>query len=204
MITLPSLPEDNANRIAPGLTRDRAWELLTQYNKEPFHLQHAQSLEAVMHYFAHTLGYEDETIFWELVGLLHDLDFEMYPDQHCIKTQEILEQEHVNPELIRAIVSHAYGMRNNTKPEHLMEKVLFAADELTGLIGATVLMRPSKSTLDLKVSSVKKKFKDKKFAAGCSRDVIENGANMLGWELDHLIAETIKAMQEQELNDKAQ
>lgn len=204
MITLASLPEDNANRIAPGLTRDRAWELLTQYNKEPFHLQHAQSLEAVMHYFAHTLGYEDETIFWELVGLLHDLDFEMYPDQHCIKTQEILEQEHVNPELIRAIVSHAYGMRNNTKPEHLMEKVLFAADELTGLIGATVLMRPSKSTLDLKVSSVKKKFKDKKFAAGCSRDVIENGANMLGWELDHLIAETIKAMQEQELNDKAQ
>lgn len=204
MITLASLPEDNANRIAPGLTRDRAWELLTQYNKEPFHLQHAQTLEAVMHYFARTLGYEDETVFWELVGLLHDLDFEMYPDQHCIKTQEILEQEHVNPELIRAIVSHAYGMRNNTKPEHLMEKVLFAADELTGLIGATVLMRPSKSTLDLKVSSVKKKFKDKKFAAGCSRDVIENGANMLGWELDHLIAETIKAMQEQELNDKAQ
>ena len=202
MITLASLPEDNANRIAPGLTRDRAWELLTQYNKEPFHLQHAQTLEAVMHYFARTLGYEDETVFWELVGLLHDLDFEMYPDQHCIKTQEILEQENVNPELIRAIVSHAYGICSNTKPEHTMEKVLFATDELTGLIGATVLMRPSKSTLDLKLSSVKKKFKDKKFAAGCSRDVIASGANMLGWELDYLIAETIKAMQEMESREQ--
>lgn len=204
MITLPSLPEDNANRIAPGITRDRAWQLLTQYNKEPFHLHHAQTLEAVMRYFAHMLGYENETLFWGLVGLLHDLDFEMYPAQHCIKTKEILEQEHVNPELIRAIVSHAYGMHNNTKPEHTMEKVLFATDELTGLIGATVLMRPSKSTLDLKVSSVKKKFKDKKFAAGCSRNVITNGADMLGWELDHLIAETIKAMQQQELNPKTQ
>lgn len=203
MITMESLPEDNANRTAPGLTRERAWSLLTQYNKEPFHLLHAETLEAVMQYFARTLGYEDEIQFWSLVGLLHDLDFEVYPEQHCVKTQEILEQEGMNPELIRAILSHAYGMCSNTKPEHIMEKVLYATDELTGLIGATVLMRPSKSTLDLKVSSVKKKFKDKKFAAGCSRDVIVNGANMLGWELDYLIAETIKAMQEMELNAKA-
>ena len=201
MITLPSLPVDNTNRVASGLTRSKAWNLLLQYNKEPFHLHHAQTVEAVMLYFARSLGYEDESLFWGSVGLLHDLDFEMFPDQHCIKTKEILEQEHVNPELIRAIMSHAYGMRSNTLPEHMMEKVLYATDELTGLIGATVLMRPSKSTLDLKVSSVKKKFKDKKFAAGCSRDMIANGADMLGWDLDHLIAETIKAMQEMEIEN---
>jgi predicted hydrolase (HD superfamily) len=201
MISLPSLPVDNTNRVASGITRSKAWNLLLQYNKEPFHLQHAQTVEAVMLYFARTLGYEDESLFWGLVGLLHDLDFEMFPDQHCIKTKEILEQEHVNSELIRAIMSHAYGMRSYIQPEHTMEKILYATDELTGLIGATVLMRPSKSTLDLKVSSVKKKFKDKKFAAGCSRDVIENGANMLGWELDYLIAETIKAMQEMEVEN---
>lgn len=204
MITLPSLPEDNANRLVPGLTREKAWELLTQYNNEPFHLLHAETLEAVMLYFAHTLGYEDESLFWSLVGLLHDLDFGMFPEQHCIKTQEILEKENINPEIIRAIMSHAYGMCTNTKPEHIMEKVLYAADELTGLIGATVLMRPSKSTLDLKLSSVKKKFKDKKFAAGCSRDVIANGANMLGWELDYLIEETIKAMQEMERSNSSE
>lgn len=202
MISLPSLPLDNVKRLAPQLSRNIAWELLILYIKEPFHLHHAETLEAVMHYFSSTMGYEDESVFWGLVGLLHDLDFEMFPEQHCIKTKEILEQENVNPELIRAIMSHAYGMRTNTLPEHMMEKVLYATDELTGLIGATVLMRPSKSTLDLKVSSVKKKFKDKKFAAGCSRDVIENGVNMLGWELDYLIAETIKAMQEMERSDK--
>lgn len=202
MITLQSLPVNNANRLNPGLTRERAWNLLTQYNKETFHLQHAETLEAVMFYFARTLGYEDESLFWSLVGLLHDLDFEQFPNQHCVKTQEILEQEDINPELIRAIVSHAYGQLNNTKPEHMMEKILYATDELTGLIGATILMRPSKSTLDLKVSSVKKKFKDKRFAAGCSRDVIASGANMLGWDLDYLIAETIKAMQEKERNEK--
>lgn len=199
MINLQILPADNTNRLEPSLTREQAWKLLTQYNNEPFHLLHAETVESVMLYFARTLGYEDESLFWSLVGLLHDLDFEMFPEQHCVKTQEILEQENVNPELIRAIVSHAYGMCSNTKPEHTMEKVLFATDELTGLIGATVLMRPSKSTLDLKLSSVKKKFKDKKFAAGCSRDVIASGANMLGWELDYLIAETIKAMQEMEI-----
>lgn len=203
MISLPSLPVNNDNRVASGLTRNKAWELLTHYNKEPFHLHHAQTVEAVMLYFARTLGYEEESLFWGLVGLLHDLDFELYPDQHCIKTKEILEKENVNPEIIRAIMSHAYDMRSNTKPEHMMEKILYATDELTGLIGAAVLMRPSKSTLDLKVSSVKKKFKDKKFAAGCSRDVIENGANMLGWELDYLIEETIKAMQEMEQNENA-
>ena len=202
METLQSLPFDNANRVLPGLTRERAWNLLTQYNKEPFHLQHAETLEAVMLYFARTLGYEDESLFWSLVGLLHDLDFEQFPEQHCVKTQEILKQDNINPELIRAIMSHAYGMRTDVEPKHTMEKILYATDELTGLIGATVLMRPSKSTLDLKVSSVKKKYKDKKFAAGCSRDVIEIGANMLGWELDYLIAETIKAMQEMELNDQ--
>ena len=201
MISLPSLPVDNKNRVASGITRSKAWNLLLQYNKEPFHLQHAQTVEAVMLYFARSLGYEDETLFWGLVGFLLDLDFEMFPDQHCIKTKEILEQEHVNSELIRAIMSHAYGMRSYIQPEHTMEKILYATDELTGLIGATVLMRPSKSTIDLKVSSVKKKFKDKKFAAGCSRDVIENGANMLGWELDYLIAETIKAMQEMEIEN---
>lgn len=198
MKTLQSLPVDNRNRLSPGLTREKAFKLLTKYNKEPFHLLHAQTVEAVMIYFSRTLGYEDESLFWSLVGLLHDLDFEMFPEQHCVKTQEILEKENVNPEIIRAIVSHAYGHNNNTKPEHTMEKVLYATDELTGLIGTTVLMRPSKSTLDLKVSSVKKKFKDKKFAAGCSRKVILNGAEMLGWELDCLIAETIKAMQEKE------
>ena len=198
MTTLKSLPQDNTNRVNPGLTREKAWSLLTQYNNEPFHLLHAETLEAVMLYFARTLGYEDESLFWSLVGLLHDLDFEQFPEQHCVKTQEILEQENINPELIRAIMSHAFGMCSNIEPEHTMEKVLYATDELTGLIGATVLMRPSKSTLDLKVSSVKKKFKDKKFAAGCSRDVIMNGANMLGWEVDYLIAETIKAMQEME------
>ena len=202
MITLQSLPVNNENRIEPDLTRKKAWELLSQYNKEPFHLLHAETLEAVMFYFTRTLGYEDESLFWGLVGLLHDLDFEIYPDQHCNKTLEILEQKNVNPEMIRAIMSHAFDMRTNTKPEHTMEKVLYATDELTGLIGAAVLMRPSKSTLDLKVSSVKKKFKDKKFAAGCSRDVIANGANILGWELDYLIAETIKAMQEMELKSR--
>ena len=198
MTLLTSLSEDNTNRIAPSLTREEAWSLLTEYNHEAFHLLHAETLEAVMHYFARSLGFEEEASFWGLVGLLHDLDFEQFPEQHCEKTLEILEQENVNRELIRAIMSHAYGMRTNIKPEHTMEKVLYATDELTGLIGATVLMRPSKSTLDLNVSSVKKKFKDKKFAAGCSRDVIANGASMLGWELDYLIAETIKAMQEME------
>ena len=195
------LPEDNAGRINPAMTRERAMELLNRYNREEFHLQHAETVEAAMRYFAHTLGYREEEEFWGMVGLLHDLDFEQYPEQHCIKVQEILQQEGVDPEIERAVVSHAYGLRVDVKPEHEMELVLYAIDELTGLIGAAVLMRPSKSTLDMTALSVKKKFKDKKFAAGCSRDVIQKGADMLGWDLEHLMEETIKAMQEKERTD---
>lgn len=195
------LPEDNAGRIQPSMTRARSLELLKRYNKEAFHLQHAETVEAAMRYFARMLGYGVEEEFWGLVGLLHDLDFEQFPEEHCIKVQEILEQEDVDPEIERAVVSHAYGHRVDVKPEHEMERVLYAVDELTGLIGATALMRPSKSTLDMNVSSVKKKFKDKKFAAGCSRDIIQHGAEMLGWELEKLMEETIKAMQEKERAD---
>ncbi|MDO9152663.1 MAG: hydrolase [Paludibacter sp.] len=195
------LPENNAGRMQPAISREHAMELLKRYNKEEFHILHAETVEAVMRYFARTLGYAAEEEFWGLVGLLHDLDFEMYPQEHCIKVQEILEQEGVDPEIERAIVSHGYGHQVDIKPVHEMERVLYAVDELTGLIGAAVLMRPSKSTLDLTVSSVNKKFKDKKFAAGCSRDVIQHGAEMLNWELEHLMKETIKAMQEKERSD---
>ncbi len=197
------LPEDNTARISPSVSKNRAFELLEQYNREEFHIQHAETVEATMRYFARILGYTQEQEFWGLVGLLHDLDFEQFPDEHCIKVQEIMETENIDPEIERAVVSHGYGHRVEVKPEHKMEKVLYAVDELTGLIGAAILMRPSKSTLDLTVSSLKKKFKDKKFAAGCSRDVIQRGAEMLGWELDYLIDETIKAMQEKELSDKS-
>jgi len=192
------LPEDNAGRINPVMTRARSMDLLKRYNKDAFHLQHAETVEATMRYFARSLGYGAEEEFWGLVGLLHDLDFEQYPEEHCIRVQEILEQEGVDPEIERAIVSHAYGHRVDVKPEHEMERVLYAVDELTGLIGAAALMRPGKSTLDMKVSSVKKKFKDRKFAAGCSRDVIQQGAEMLGWELEKLMEETIRALQEKE------
>ena len=192
------LPEDNAGRIQPSTTRQKALELLKQYNKEEFHILHAETVEAAMRYFARTLGYAQEEEFWGLVGLLHDLDFEQFPEEHCIKVQEIMEQEAIDVEIERAVVSHGYGHRVEVKPEHEMELVLFAVDELTGLIGAATLMRPSKSTLDMTVSSLKKKFKDRKFAAGCSRDVIQQGADMLGWDLDRLMEETIKAMQERE------
>ncbi|MDD4968376.1 MAG: hydrolase [Paludibacter sp.] len=192
------LPIDNSGRLHPKMTRERSLELLKRYNLEPFHLQHAETVEAAMRYFARTLGYQEEVEFWGLVGLLHDLDFEMFPEEHCIKVQEIMEQEDVDPEIERAVVSHAYGHQVDVKPEHELEKVLYAVDELTGLIGATALMRPSKSTLDMNVSSVKKKFKDRKFAAGCSRDVIQHGAEMLGWDLEKLMEETIKALQEKE------
>lgn len=194
------LPADNAGRLNPVYTREQAWELLHKYNRESFHIQHAETVEAVMRYFAGELGYAGEADFWGLVGLLHDLDFEEFPDQHCIKVQEILAEEGVDAEIERAIVSHAYGIHVDVKPEHMMEKILFAADELTGLIGAAILIRPSKSTLDLTSQSLKKKFKDKKFAAGCSRDVIQQGAEMLGWELEHLMDETIRAMQQMELD----
>ncbi|GAA0076614.1 HDIG domain-containing protein [Clostridium sp. CTA-5] len=178
------------------ITREEAWILLTEYNKEVFHIQHALTVEGAMHYFAEKLGYGDETDFWSIVGLLHDLDFEMYPEQHCSKTQEIMKERGIDEKLIRAAASHGYGLclEEQPKPEHQMEKVLFAVDELTGLIGAAARMRPSKSVMDMELSSLKKKFKDKKFAAGCSRDVIKQGADMLGWELDKLLEETILAM----------
>lgn len=178
-----------------NITREKAMQLLQEYNKEPFHLRHALTVEGVMRYFAQELGYTEEVDFWGLVGLLHDLDFEMYPEQHCIKSQEIMQQHNLDPRLIRATASHGYGLaQNDIAPEHQMEKVLFAIDELTGLIGAAAIMRPSKSVMDLELKSVKKKFKDKKFAAGCSRDVITAGAENLGWTLDELIEKTILAM----------
>ena len=183
-----------------ALTREQAWELLNEYNKGEFHLKHGQIVGDVMRWYANELGYGDEADFWETVGLLHDLDFEMYPDEHCIKSQEIMREKGLDERLIRATASHGYGLHFDglPEPQHEMEKVLFATDELTGLIGAVALMRPSKSVDDLEVKSVKKKYKDKKFAAGCSRDVIANGAQLLGWELDTLLERTLKAMQAEE------
>lgn len=177
-----------------NLTREEAWELVKEYNKDPFHLRHALTVEGVMRWYANELGYGDEADFWALAGLLHDLDFEMYPDQHCIKSQEIMRERGIDEKLIHATASHGYGLVCDIKPEHQMEKVLFAADELTGLIGAAALMRPSKSVSDMEVKSIKKKFKDKKFAAGCHREVIAQGAEMLGWTLDELFEKTIEAM----------
>ncbi|NLK75648.1 MAG: hydrolase [Clostridiales bacterium] len=179
-------------------TRTEAWDLLTEYNKDEFHLKHAQIVEGVMKYFARELGYQDEAEFWGIVGLLHDLDFGLYPELHCVKVQEIMKDHDLDEKLIRAVASHGYGICVDIKPEHQMEKVLYAVDELTGLIGAVAIMRPSKSTMDLELKSVKKKFKTPKFAAGCSREVIIKGAEMLGWELDELIEKTILAMREVE------
>ncbi len=176
------------------MIREEAWDLLTEYNKEKFHLEHAQIVEQTMRYFARNLGYGEEEDFWGIVGLLHDLDFEQYPEEHCIKQQEIMRERGIDEPIIHAVASHGYGITVDIKPQHLMEKVLYAVDELTGLIGAVVLMRPSKSVQDLEVKSVKKKFKSKGFAVGCSRDVIQNGADMLGWSLDELIEQTIEAL----------
>lgn len=176
------------------MTREEAWELLTEYNKEPFHLEHAQVVENTMKYFAEELGYGEEKEFWGIVGLLHDLDFEKYPEEHCIKSQEIMRARGVDERIIHATASHGYGITVDIKPEHEMEKILFAVDELTGLIGAAVIMRPSKSVQDLELKSLKKKFKSKGFAAGCSREVIERGADMLGWTLDELMERTIGAL----------
>lgn len=176
------------------LSREAAWELLTEYNKDPFHLKHAVTVEGVMRYFAEKFGYAQEADFWSRVGLLHDLDFEQYPEQHCIKEQEIMRERGISERLIRAAASHGYQLTVDIEPQHFMEKALYAADELTGLIGAAALMRPSKSVSDITVKSVKKKYKNANFAAGCSREVIERGAKMLGWELDQLIEETILAM----------
>ena len=184
------------------MTREQAWELISQYNKEPFHLKHAVTLEGTMRYFANSLGHADEADLWALVGLLHDLDFEMYPEEHCKKQQEMMKQAGIDEVIIRATASHGWPHNVDIEPISEMEKVLYAIDELTGLIGACALMRPSKSVSDMELSSVKKKFKDKKFAAGCSRDVIKLGAERLGWELDKLLGDTILAMRscEEEYN----
>lgn len=176
-----------------AISRTQALDLLKKYNQEPFHLLHAFTVEAVMGWFAEQLGYTEQKNFWSLAGLLHDIDFEKFPNEHCQKAPELLAEIHAEAELVRAVCCHAYGMASDVKPEHEMEKVLFACDELTGLIGAAARMRPSKSTKDMELSSLKKKFKDKKFAAGCSRDVIKQGAEMLGWELDKLLDLTLQA-----------
>lgn len=176
------------------MTREQALNLLRKYNKEAFHLLHALTVEAVMSYLANQLGHGDQADFWALCGLLHDVDFEQFPNEHCHKAPQLLAEINADEKLIHAVCSHGFGIACDIHPEHEMEKVLFAVDELTGLIGAAAKMRPSKSVQDMEVSSLKKKFKDKKFAAGCSRDVIKQGAEMLGWELDVLFTNTLNAM----------
>ena len=175
-----------------NVTREQALELLQKYNKEPFHILHGLTLEGVMAWFAKENGEDAE--FWGLCGLLHDVDFEMYPEEHCVKAPELLAEIGASEEMVHAICSHAYGSCSDVEPIHLMEKIMFAVDELTGLIGAAARMRPSKSVMDMELSSLKKKFKDKKFAAGCSRDVIKEGADRLGWTLDETMEKTIQAM----------
>lgn len=179
-----------------GCTRQDAIELLNEYNKDSFHILHALTLEGCMRWFAKELGYEKESEFWALAGLLHDIDFEVFPEEHCKKAPELLSKIGASEALIHAVCSHGYGICSDVEPVHVMEKILFAVDELTGLIGAAVRMRPSKSVLDLELSSLKKKFKDKRFAAGCSRDTISQGADMLGWELDVLFEKTIDSMRD--------
>lgn len=186
--------------MTTSITRQEALSLLKKYNKEPFHLLHAFTVEGVMRWYAEETGYADEAEYWALVGLLHDVDFETYPEEHCKKAPELLAEINAGEDLTRSVCSHGYGICCDVEPIHPMEKILFAADELTGLIGAAVRMRPSKSVMDLEVSSLKKKFKDKRFAAGCSRDVIRQGAERLGWELDELFAKTIEAMKSCEAN----
>ena len=181
-----------------SINRSQAWDLLTRYNKEPFHLRHAITVEHVMGWYARELGYGDQAEFWSIVGLLHDLDFEQWPEEHCEKSQELMRQAGVEESIIRATACHGWGLRVDLKPEHEMEKVLYASDELTGLIGAAALMRPSRSTADMELKSLKKKFKDKKFAAGCSRDIIKTGAERLGWELETLMDKTLQAMRASE------
>lgn len=181
-----------------GISREKALEILKKYNKEDFHIRHALTVEGVMRYFAKEQGEDAE--YWGNIGLLHDMDFELYPKEHCKKCIELLREEQVTDGIISSICSHGYGICSDIKPEHIMEKILFATDELTGLIWAATKMRPSKSVQDMEVSSLKKKFKDKKFAAGCSRDIIKQGAEMLGWELDELFEKTISAMKQDEEN----
>ncbi len=176
------------------MNREEAFNLLKKYNKEEFHLVHALTVEGVMRYFARQLGEDEE--YWGIVGLLHDIDFEMYPEEHCKKARQLLKEANVEDDMIYSICSHGYGICSELEPKKQMEKILFATDELTGLIWAAAKMRPSKSTKDMELSSLKKKFKDKKFAAGCSRDVIKQGAQMLGWDLDELLEKTILAMRD--------
>jgi predicted hydrolase (HD superfamily) len=176
------------------ITRDQAWELFRTYNTEPFHIQHALTMEGVMRWYAGELGYGAEADFWGMVGLLHDIDFEQFPDEHCVKAPELLRKGGAGEDLIHGVCSHGYGLTVDIKPEHEMEKILYATDELTGLIWAAAIIRPSKSVQDMEVKSVKKKYKTPAFAAGCSREVIEKGAAMLGWDLDTLIQKTILAM----------
>lgn len=184
------------------ISRANALELLKKYNKDPFHIQHAITVEAVMKWFARELGYGDKEEYWGIVGLLHDIDFELYPAEHCLKAPELLREGGVSEDIIHAVVSHGYGITVecgttlDVEPVHEMEKVLFATDELTGLIWAAALMRPSKSTKDMELKSLKKKYKSKGFAAGCSREVIERGTEQLGWELDKLLTLTLQAMAE--------
>ncbi len=176
------------------MNREEAWQLLTEYNQDEFHLEHARIVEQTMEYFARKLGYGEEKEFWGIVGLLHDLDFERYPQEHCIMQQKIMRERGIDEKIIHATASHGYAITVEIEPEHEMEKVLYAIDELTGLIGAVAIMRPSKSVQDLELKSVMKKFKTKGFAAGCSREVIERGAQMLGWTLEDLITRTIEAL----------
>lgn len=180
--------------MAANITREDALGLLKKYNKEPFHILHALTVEGVMRYYAKELGYGEEADFWSLCGLLHDVDYEMYPEEHCKKAPELLKEINADEKLVHAVCSHGYGICVDVEPVHEMEKVLFAADELTGLIGAAARMRPSKSVMDMELSSLKKKYKDKKFAAGCSRETINLGAERLGWEIDRLLEQTILAM----------
>ena len=186
------------------VTREDAFSVLKKYNRDPFHIQHALTVEAVMKWYASDLGYADEAEYWGIVGLLHDIDFELYPDEHCLKAPELLAENGIGEDIIHAVCSHGYGITvgNGTtidvEPIHEMEKVLFAADELTGLVWAAALMRPSQSTKDMELKSLKKKYKSKGFAAGCSREVIERGAKQLGWELDTLLSKTLQAMAETE------
>ena len=180
--------------MADTISREEALSLLMKYNKEAFHIRHALTVEGVMKWYAGELGFGDEAEHWGIVGLLHDIDFEMYPEEHCQKAPELLQNGGVGEDIIHSVCSHGYGICSDVEPTHLMEKVLFAADELTGLIWAAAQMRPSKSVMDMEVYSVKKKLKDKRFAQGCSRDIIKQGAEMLGWELPELFEKTILAM----------
>lgn len=192
------------------ITREEAFNLLKKYNKDPFHIQHGLTVEAVMKWYANELGYGEDAEYWGIVGLLHDIDFELYPEEHCLKAPEMLREAGVGEDVIHAVCSHGYGIivgcgvTIDVEPVHEMEKVLFAADELTGLIWAAALMRPSKSTKDMELKSLKKKYKSKGFAAGCSREVIERGANQLGWELNELLEKTLQAMAASEDTIKAE